>query len=406
MLAGSVAAVLANTTRATPFDTGGSILHLASGGKVGGSGHVAGYQFGINRIYPLTVTQPPVIASIERLWDSHGPNGNLVKWAQVETARGVYNWTVLDALVADIESRGADMIYTFGWVPSWANGGRTQDVPPTNFTDFYNFVTAVVRRYSGQIKYYEAWNEPDLGGTLQYWSGTVSQMVTLATRVYSIVHGNDPTALAVMPCISGGIGGAWTTGTTATGGGGVWFDQFLAAGGGAGADVVAIHMYGTHGYGAGQFPNTDPPEQCWWAVEWIKTELTAYGLKTMPLLITEGGWGENPTSTGHNFSDAELQAWGATWPAFMASAGADRMLWYASDSPNWGVLTSRGLLTPGGLAYTTACKWLDGAAFVSPIGRQRNGNAIANPNGTNTTGKLPTGWTINNPDVYGNYGMN
>jgi hypothetical protein len=363
----------------TIINTGSGIMK--AGGGIGKSGRSLGYKFGINRTHPLSAAQPAVIATIERISGSADASNNFIRWQDVETARGVYNWTVFDALVADVQSRGADIVYTFVGVPGWANGGSTNDVPPTSFSDFYTFVTAVVQRYAGKIKYYEAWNEPDLGGVTQYWSGTVAQMVTLATQVYAIVHANDSAAIAVTPSFSGGIGAPWSA-SGVTGGGGTFIDAFLSGGGAVGADAFAIHMYGSYTYSSTTYaPNTCPPEQVAWVLQWVKLELAAYGLSALPVLVTEGGWGMSPTSSGHTYTATETQAWGAAWAALMVSGGAERLLWYASDSAYWGTMLSGGVLTPGAVAYDTACAWLEGATFTAPIARQAGSNAVTNPNG-------------------------
>lgn len=385
------------------INTGGGILKASSTET---SGRPLAYPFGVNRNRPLTVAHPPgVPCSVERIWNTSN-GGVYCWWAGVETARGVYNWTVLDAVVADIQSRGNDIIYTFGYVPAWANGGLTPDVPPTSFTDFYNFVTAVVQRYAGKIKYDEAWNEPDLAGTAQNWSGTVAQMVTLATQVYALVHANDSTALACMPCVSGGIGGAWTSGASASSLGGLWLDQFLAAGGGVGADVATTHMYGTStGLPNTALPTPVPAEVCWWALGWIQTVLANYGYAGLPLLITEGSWGETPTSAGYTLTTTDMQAWAVKWPALMQSAGAARALWFSADDTVWGEIWNGSAFTAAGTAYLAACSWLEGATFTAPIARQAASNQVSNPNGTTTAGSLPTGWSVSNPDVWGGYGM-
>src|SRR5471030_1914460 len=50
-----------------------------------------------------------------RLWDSH------VAWGQINTAKGVYNWTDLDDWVSKAASHNSTLIYTFGYTPGWAS---------------------------------------------------------------------------------------------------------------------------------------------------------------------------------------------------------------------------------------------------------------------------------------------
>ena len=130
--------------------------------------------FGMNYSFPTTDSSR-ISPSIVRMWDET-VGGAGVHWTDIETARGVYNWTAFDAILAHAQAIGADVTYTFGLVPNWANGA-TPDVPPTSFTDFYNFVTAVATRAGCKIKYYAPWNEANLSGVGFYWSGTQAQML-------------------------------------------------------------------------------------------------------------------------------------------------------------------------------------------------------------------------------------
>ena len=49
-----------------------------------------------------------------RLWDDN------VKWAQVETSNGVYDWSHLDTWMSKAQAQGMDVLYTIGNTPQWA----------------------------------------------------------------------------------------------------------------------------------------------------------------------------------------------------------------------------------------------------------------------------------------------
>src|SRR3954466_11740768 len=58
-----------------------------------------------------------------RLWDSG------VDWHEIETSRGVYNWSNFDKWMSLAQQHNVDVVYTFGRVPSWANGGQGTAAP-------------------------------------------------------------------------------------------------------------------------------------------------------------------------------------------------------------------------------------------------------------------------------------
>src|SRR5262249_57436078 len=81
---------------------------------------------------------------------------------------------------------GMQLLMPILYVPSWANGGKAKNVPPSNYNDLRNFAYAAAERYSGHyipntdrfdetylpaVKYWLAWNEPDKPNWLQPTAG-------------------------------------------------------------------------------------------------------------------------------------------------------------------------------------------------------------------------------------------
>lgn len=175
-----------------------------------------------------------------RLWDDN------VKWAQIETAKGAYDWSELDSHVSKAQSINADILYTIGNTPQWAGtippkspcgpqGPYSCSSPKDINTDgtgadayFSDFITALVTRYKGQIAYYELWNEPDC---TCYWSGTNAQIVRMGQDAAAIIRSIDPNARILSPSAHGP--------SMAT-----WFDGYVAAGGAANFDIVNAHLRG------------------------------------------------------------------------------------------------------------------------------------------------------------------
>lgn len=351
--------------------------------------------FGMNYNYPL-VTSSRVAPSIMRMWDE-SYNGANVHWLNVETCQAAsgspsdpcYTWTAFDAILVKEHALGADTIFALGGVPNWANGNSGPATPPTSQAYLNNFVTAVLARAAGRIKYIEEWNEPDQPLT---WSGTQAQMITQSAAVYTLIKSIAPSVIVLGPSFD--ILPASVS-------------SYYASGMGAYTDVNVVHLYpqvGTEG-----IPSNVAPEQIWGTIQQIQSALSFYGEGAKPLFSDEGGGGDSITSLS-----LSVQAqWAAKWPLYLASAGIQRMLWYAYDSQfNIGTLGAASLLNVPGNAYREATKWLTSATFSGIIARVPTTNRIRNttgagvstvtagtcPAGTNT-GTPPTNWGIYAPDT-------
>src|ERR1700680_3496709 len=200
---------------------------------------------------------------------------NGVRWPDMEPQKGVFNWTKLDAGLSIAKSHGIDVFFSNGRVPQWAaadqntcfvdtSGNHLCTSMVANIQDWDDFITALAIRYKGTGLIYELWNEPN---NPHNFTGTVTDMVTLTTHAYNIIRSTDPQALILAPSPSPG-------GTS-------WMDQYFAAGGPIGIDIIGIHDY-------------------WPAPEGVISEsnkmlavMAKYGLSSKPLWDTEGSWGQN-----------------------------------------------------------------------------------------------------------------
>jgi hypothetical protein len=271
--------------------------------------------------------------------------GGETTWPYVEPVKGQFNWTRLDAFVADAKAHGKTLFWTSQYVPQWAAKDPSTCSAPNkeeictstvaNIADWDDFCTALVQRYKGRILMYELWNEPD--GT--DFTGTLADMVELTQHFYAIVRANDPGALIALP-----------SAIHAT-----WLSSYFAAGGPTGVDVIS-----THGYleNAGNVPEALEAAK---AVG-LHAVMLQYGLANKPIWDTESSWGPD-VSAGLD-PDAEA--------AFLArdyllhwSDGMTVFYWYAYDSPAWGTLWSSGV-NKAGLAYTQVYKWMTGASMPEP----------------------------------------
>ena len=117
-----------------------------------------------------------------------------------DPADPAYNWKGYDTAIKSAEKYGFDVDLTIFWAPPWAEGPNRPDdfgkYPPGSWKPdadkFGDFAAAVAERYSGsyqadgetlpQVKYFEAWNEPNLSTYITpQWDGKNN----LATDIYA-----------------------------------------------------------------------------------------------------------------------------------------------------------------------------------------------------------------------------
>jgi hypothetical protein len=83
-----------------------------------------------------------------------------------DPADGAYDWVALDAAVAQVETRGLDVLLAIDQTPGWAQGRNR----PRRYSGNYKpnaravgaFATAVARRYAGSASAVQLFNEPNL----------------------------------------------------------------------------------------------------------------------------------------------------------------------------------------------------------------------------------------------------
>jgi hypothetical protein len=74
-------------------------------------------------------------------------------------------WEKYDQIVDDAEAAGMELIIRISNPPEWTRAAGEEPgtfAPPDNVQDFADFVSAVVERYKGRVRYYQLWNEPNI----------------------------------------------------------------------------------------------------------------------------------------------------------------------------------------------------------------------------------------------------
>lgn len=185
----------------------------------------------------------------------------------------------------------AELLYEMGMTPTWASSkptasgkyGAGSTFPPSNLQDWTNYVTRIGTRYKGRIKYWEVWNEWDIGGGYNY-DGDVATMVAMTKIAHDVLKQIDPNNVIVAPSVT--VGGM------------PLLDAFLQAGGAQYVDVIAYHA------GGGQ---TDPAST-YWSIANVRAVMASNKV-SLPLWDTEAGISCDPNITQNcNLADTTLAA--------------------------------------------------------------------------------------------------
>jgi len=267
--------------------------------------------------------------------------GSMDRWPDLEPQRGDFDWHSMDAWVSIADRQGVDIFFSSNFVPPWAaadqttcflspSGSNLCTSTVANIEEWDDFITAVATRYKGKL-IYELWNEPDASS----FTGTVADMVTLTTHEYNIIRSIDPGALILSP--------------SPTSGGSGYMDQYFAAGGPTGVDVVTFHSY----HSAPELKLND--------IHNIQAVMAKYNLSSKPLWDTEGSWGT------YSLTSDEQVGYVARDYLLHWSEGIPRYYWYAWDNANsgtlWGPTTGP---RAAAVAYQQVYNWMAGATMSSP----------------------------------------
>ena len=294
---------------------------------------------------------PDAPVGFVRLWDTR------TSWNYLQPARGSWDFSVLDAAVANASAHGAEISLVLGQTPAWASSrpaenaynGAGAAAPPASVADWWTYVNTVAARYRGRIASYEIWNEANLKG---YFSGTVPQMVRLTRIGRDAVKRADRRAAVLGPSVT------LRTGTS-------YLRAFAKAGGYRYSDVVNVHGYPRPKVG---------PEGGVAMVTRARREISHYRGGRKPVWNTELNFGlRTPASGGKpTFLSSRRQA------AYVARAyllnwshGVRRLAWYNwSNAPFLGVRMSSGgaKAAAPGAAFASVRSWMRGRVHPCATG--------------------------------------
>ncbi|MDF1563069.1 MAG: hypothetical protein P1V51_08500 [Deltaproteobacteria bacterium] len=208
-----------------------------------------------------------------------------LRWRLHEPAEGELHWEPFDAGIAEIASRGLEMIGILDYGVAWASSQTDTDsaFPPDDPADFAAYAGRMAARYGDRVRTLEIWNEQNSG--FRFWKPQEdpAAYAELLHQAAAAVRGERPEARVVY--------------------GGLFFHEQVITGAlpflqahleahphaGEDFDAFAFHPYPL-------YPPTAPPEGADEGqvpvdemVEGVQGVLDEHGLEH-PLVVTEFGW--------------------------------------------------------------------------------------------------------------------
>ncbi|HEX2947985.1 MAG TPA: beta-galactosidase [Armatimonadota bacterium] len=112
-----------------------------------------------------------------------------VGWQSVQPTPDTWNFTTFDKLVDAFWQQGVEVQYLFLGTAKWAArpNGDTRNVP-ADMNTWAKYVSTMAKRYQNRIRFWEIWNEPDIG----FYNGTEADYLTLMQTAYREIKAVNP----------------------------------------------------------------------------------------------------------------------------------------------------------------------------------------------------------------------
>jgi len=246
------------------------------------------FRIGVNENVPA---RGPAKGNSEQLIETHRHLGlnsmrSVVPWQQIERQKGQYavdaHLSAMDNYLLQARSKGIEPLLFLGYGNALYDGGgfpksaEAQDA-------FVRYASFLANRYKGAVKYYELWNEYDIGVAIPgHPRGDAESYTSLLKKIYPALKAVDP-GIVVLAGATSGVDLGFVVG-------------MLKAGALTSMDAVSVHPY--------VYPSS--PEKALPPIDKLQTEIRRYsGGRDIPVYATEIGW---MNFKGPKGSDEELVA--------------------------------------------------------------------------------------------------
>ena len=276
----------------------------------------------------------------------------LFQWRHIERAKGQFDWSEPDRIVAASKAAGVKVLARLDFQPEWARKDNVFNGPPDNYQDFADFVYAVVSRYAsdsqiGTVHAVQLWNEQNLDrewGMAAITKAQAADYVKLLKAGYEAAKGADPSVVVV----TGGLSPTGTDNNNARPDD-VYLQWMYEAGAKAYFDVL-----GAHGPGFKAPPTVAPDEAhgnpTWGGhrffvfrrVEDLRRIMEANGDSDKQVWLLEFGWTSDNVHEAYAWhrvteeQKAEYLVGAYQWAAAHWAPWIGVMIVWCLPDPTWG----------------------------------------------------------------------
>lgn len=245
-------------------------------------------------------------------------------WSDIEPSPGVYSWAKYDQMVDLYRSQGIQVIARLDWPPAWVEPAawvRPEDrgrinAPPADAEDYGRFVAETVRHFSGRVRFFQIWNEPNL---VAEWGANEAHPVDPAeyARLLAVAsraaRAADPNAVILSAPLAINVE---STGQRGNSSDLTYLDGLYAAGAAPDFDVLSANAFGM------DRPPEDAPAAAvlnFRRIELQRAIMERHGDADKAVWFNEYGWNAAPPtvfSPWQQVSEAEQAAWtveGVRW---------------------------------------------------------------------------------------------
>jgi hypothetical protein len=138
-------------------------------------------------------------------------------------ADAISAWAKYDQIVAAAQARDLELIVRLDRPPAWARQNLPQEDfrvaerandpgetgPPDRYADYGDYVAAVVGRYRGKVRFFQLWNEPNLGHEWNWADPDPAQFVELLKIGAERARAANPEVVILFPSLSPADGLDW-----------------------------------------------------------------------------------------------------------------------------------------------------------------------------------------------------
>ncbi len=244
-----------------------------------------------------------------------------LNWGWIERQPGKFDWQAVDNGLSTLRAAHINALITlYGPVPCWALPTTQADicispkftVPPMEA--WVDFVTTAVKRYKGQVDYWEIWNEPDLIQALDVKDPTqrlIQYRDNILIPASQAVHQQDPNAKVVGPAFAAIPSGYTAKGPQLE----AALSLVLKAAAANVIDVVSLHSYS--------------PVSLLAKVSSARTAMSASGMADTPIWITEIGDGASASNTLVDYQNQQAQVLSTSLSDATSVGGPQKVFWFA-----------------------------------------------------------------------------